>query len=80
MAAVAIGVRGIVGKDVRSRTRGWRPMLLLTFYLAVLALTVVAVLGISVSSTGTISPGLGQLLFAALAGGLVFLVALSRQR
>jgi hypothetical protein len=75
VTGVAIGVRGIVGKDVRSRTRGWRPMLLLTFYLAVLTLAVVAVLGIAVGSTGTISPNLGQLLFSALAGGSVLLVA-----
>jgi ABC-type transport system involved in multi-copper enzyme maturation permease subunit len=75
VGGLALGVRGIVGKDVRSRTRGWRPMLLLTFYLAVLALAVVAVLGIAVAQTGTISPNLGQLLFGALAAGSVFLVA-----
>ena len=74
-SGLALGVHGIVGKEVRSRTRGWRPMLVLTVYLLILTATVVAVLGIAVSSSGTISPGLGQLLFAALAGGSVMLVA-----
>jgi ABC-type transport system involved in multi-copper enzyme maturation permease subunit len=75
VAGLALGVRGIVGKEVRSRSRGWRPMLLLTFYLAVLALAVVTVLGVAVAQTGTISPNLGQLLFSALASGSVLLVA-----
>jgi ABC-type transport system involved in multi-copper enzyme maturation permease subunit len=70
-----LGVRGIVGKEVRSRTRGWRPMLVLTVYLLLLTLAVVAVLGIAVTSSGTISPTLGQLLFGALAGGSVVLVS-----
>ena len=75
MSGLAIGVQGIVGKDVRSRTRGWRPMLVLTIYLIVLTLGVVGVLGITVSSWGAIYPTLGQVLFAALAGGSVLLVA-----
>ncbi len=74
-SGLALGVRGVVGKEVRSRTRGWRPMLVLTVYLLVLTLAVVAVLGVAVSSSGTISPGLGQLLFAALAAGSAMLVA-----
>ncbi len=75
VTGLALGVRGIVGKEVRSRSRGWRPMLLLTFYLVVLALAVVTVLGVAVAQTGTISPNLGQLLFGALAAGSVLLVA-----
>ena len=74
-AGLALGVRGIVGKEIRSRTRGWRPMLVLTFYLLVLTLVVVAVLAISVASSGIISPSLGQVLFAALVGGSVLLLA-----
>jgi ABC-type transport system involved in multi-copper enzyme maturation permease subunit len=75
-AGLIVGVRGIVGKEVRSRTRGfWRPMLQLTVYLGLLTLAVVAALGITVTSTGTISPNLGQSLFAALAIGSVLLIA-----
>jgi ABC-type transport system involved in multi-copper enzyme maturation permease subunit len=72
---LVFGVRGIVGKEVRSRTRGWRPMVVLTVYLMILTVAVVMVLGIAVSSSGTISPSLGQLLFGALAGGSVMLVS-----
>ncbi len=47
---LVIGVRGIVGKELRSRTRGyWRPMLQLTIYLGLVTLAVVAVLGVSIS-------------------------------
>jgi len=73
---LVIGVRGIVGKDVRSRTRGyWRPMLQLTVYLGLVAAAVVAVLGLSISSTGSLSPTLGESLFAALALGSTLLIA-----
>src|SRR4051812_43489881 len=72
---LALGVRGILGKEVRSRTRGWRPMVVLTVYLLILTVAVVMVLGVAVSSSGTISPWLGQLLFGALAGGSVLLVS-----
>ena len=73
---LVLGVRGILGKELRSRTRGyWRPMLLLTIYLSVVAVAVVAVLGISVSASGTLSPNLGQSLFTALASGSVLLIA-----
>src|SRR5438034_2417904 len=50
-------------------------MLLLTLYLGLVTLAVVAVLGLSVSSSGTISPNLGQSLFIALASGSVLLIA-----
>jgi ABC-type transport system involved in multi-copper enzyme maturation permease subunit len=75
-AGLVIGVRGIVGKELRSRTRGyWRPMLQLTIYLGIVTLAVVAVLGVSISSTGTLSPTLGESLFAALATGSTLLIA-----
>jgi ABC-type transport system involved in multi-copper enzyme maturation permease subunit len=75
-SATVLGVRSIVGKDLRSRTRGyWRPMLQLTVYLGLVALAVVAVLGVSMSSTGSLSPTLGETLFAALATGSVLLIA-----
>jgi ABC-type transport system involved in multi-copper enzyme maturation permease subunit len=73
---LVIGVRGIVGKELRSRTRGyWRPMLQLTVYLGLVTVGVVAVLGVSISSTGTLSPTLGESLFAALATGSTLLIA-----
>lgn len=73
---LVLGVRGIVGKELRSRTRGyWRPMLQLTAYLGLVTLGVVAVLGVSLSATGTLSPTLGEALFSALATGSVLLIA-----
>lgn len=73
---LVLGVRGIVGKELRSRTRGyWRPMLQLTVYLGLVTLAVVAVLGVSLSATGTLSPTLGETLFSALATGSVLLIA-----
>jgi ABC-type transport system involved in multi-copper enzyme maturation permease subunit len=73
---LVLGVRGIVGKELRSRTRGyWRPMLQLTAYLGLVTLAVVVVLGVSLASTGTLSPTLGQSLFSALAAGSVLLIA-----
>jgi ABC-type transport system involved in multi-copper enzyme maturation permease subunit len=75
-SGLVLGVRGIVGKEVRSRTRGyWRPMLQVTLYLGLVTLAVVAVLGVSLSSTGTLSPTLGETLFSALAAGSVLLIA-----
>jgi ABC-type transport system involved in multi-copper enzyme maturation permease subunit len=75
-AGLVLGVRGIVGKEVRSRTRGyWRPMLQLTLYLGLVTLGVVVVLSASLSTTGTLSPTLGQTLFSALAAGSVLLIA-----
>jgi ABC-type transport system involved in multi-copper enzyme maturation permease subunit len=75
-AGLVLGVRGFVGKEVRSRTRGyWRPMLQLTLYLGLVTLGVAAVLGASLSTTGTLSPTLGQTLFSALAAGSVLLIA-----
>ena len=73
---LVLGIRGIVGKELRSRTRGyWRPMLQLTVYLGLVTLAVVAVLGLAVSTTGTLSPTLGETLFAALFVGSVLLIA-----
>jgi ABC-type transport system involved in multi-copper enzyme maturation permease subunit len=73
---VVLGVRGIVGKELRSRTRGyWRPMLQLTVYLGLVLVAVIAVLGVSLSATGTLSPTLGDTLFSALATGSVLLIA-----
>lgn len=70
-----IGVRGILSKEIRSRSRGLRPMLLLTFYLGVLTLAVLAVLGLSETASGGITRQLGQQLFATLVAGSLLLVA-----
>lgn len=73
---LVLGIRGIVGKELRSRTRGyWRPMLQLTVYLGLVTLAVVAVLGVSLSASGTLTATLGEALFSALATGSVLLIA-----
>jgi ABC-type transport system involved in multi-copper enzyme maturation permease subunit len=76
VGGLVVGLRGIVGKELRSRTRGyWRPMLQLTVYLGLVTLAVVLVLGLSMSTSGTLSPTLGDTLFSALATGSVLLIA-----
>lgn len=72
-----LGLRGLVMKELRSRSRGWRPMWLLLGYLGALTLAVAGFLALSTqpSPGRTISATLGLQLFSALAFGLVLLLA-----
>ncbi len=71
-----IGIRGILSKEIRSRTRGARPTILITFYLGALALAVTATLAFAQSSSGGgVSRSAGQGLFVTLVGGSLVLVA-----
>lgn len=74
-SGLAIGVRGLVAKEVRSRSRGWRSMWLLTGYLAGLALAVAGFLALVVRAGGTVFPALGTQLFSSLALGFVLMLA-----
>ncbi|MGE5618843.1 MAG: ABC transporter permease [Sphingomonadaceae bacterium] len=70
-----LGLRGLVAKELRSRSRGWRPVWLLTGYLAMLALAVGGFLALMANVGGVISPNLGIQLFSALATGAVLMLA-----
>jgi len=74
-SGLAYGVRGQLGKELRSRSRGWRPVWVLTVYLGLLTLVVAGFLGLSGQASGIISPSLGTSLFSALAVGAVLLLA-----
>lgn len=74
-AGLALGVRGLLGKELRSRSRGWRPVWLLTGYLALLTLAVVGFLGLMGMAGGIVSPTVGTQLFSALGTGAVLLLA-----
>lgn len=62
-----LGVRGLVRKELRTRSRGWRPMWLLTAYLGLLAAAVAGFLALVERGSGGIPPRIGTLLFGALA-------------
>ncbi len=72
---LALGVRGLLAKELRSRSRGWRPIWLLSGYLALLTLSVVGLLGLMGMAGGIVSPAVGTQLFSALGTGAVLLLA-----
>ncbi len=76
LAGLALGGSGLLGKELRSRSRGWRPAWLLTGYLLVLAAAVTGFLTLISRTSGTIPPTLGTWLYASLALGSVLLLAL----
>src|SRR5512133_3836877 len=74
-AGLLLGLRSLVGKEMRSRSRGWRPVLILTGYLGLLTISVAGFLGLVGKVGGVISPTIGTQLFSALAMGSVLLLA-----
>lgn len=72
---LTLGVRGLVGKELRSRNRGWRPPALLTSYLLGLGIAVVGFLYVAEEATVVIVPTIGAQLFSALSVGAVVLIA-----
>lgn len=74
-AGLVLGLRGLLGKELRSRSRGWRPMLLLTGYLSLLTVAVAGFLGVIGRIGGVISPVIGTQLFSTLAVAAVLLLA-----
>lgn len=74
-AGLASGVRGLLGKEIRSRNRGWRPVWLLTGYLGLIAVAMTGILGLLVTAGGVVSPVVGPQLFSALGMGAVMLLA-----
>jgi ABC-type transport system involved in multi-copper enzyme maturation permease subunit len=71
----AWGLRGLVAKEVRNRSRGWRPVAVLTGYLVALTAAVGGYLALGTDSYLGASPWLGLHLFSALAFGAVLLLA-----
>jgi ABC-type transport system involved in multi-copper enzyme maturation permease subunit len=65
----------MVGKEMRGRTRGWRPMFLLTVYLGVLAAAVTGYLWLTLEHASFIHPQVGLNLYNFLVLGLVTLLA-----
>ena len=72
---LALGVQGLLAKELRARNRGWRPLLLLTGYLVMLSGAVVGFLYLVGQAAGIMPPTLGTQLFSALSLGAVMLVA-----
>lgn len=70
-----LGVRGLISKEMRSRSRGWRPMWLLTGYLGALTAGVAGFLVLMEKAGGVISPTIGIQLFSTLALGSVLMLA-----
>jgi ABC-type transport system involved in multi-copper enzyme maturation permease subunit len=70
-----LGVRGLVAKELRARSRGWRPALLLTAYLGILALAVTGFLALVNRVGGTMPPNVGAQLFSTLMLVVVLLLA-----
>ena len=70
-----LGLLGLLAKELRSRSRGWRPMWVLTFYLLVMAAGVAGFLALARKASGTVMPTTGTLLYFALAVGSVMLLA-----
>ncbi len=74
-AGLMLGLRGLLSKETRSRSRGWRPVWLLTGYLGMLTLAVSGFLALMGAVGGVVSPMMGTQLFSALAMGAVMLLA-----
>jgi ABC-type transport system involved in multi-copper enzyme maturation permease subunit len=71
-----LGLQGLLSKELRSRSRGWRSVLLLTAYLGALALGAAGFLSIAVPRGETMRPNVGAQFFSILASGFVALLAL----
>lgn len=72
---LTLGLHALLAKELRARSRGWRPVFLLTGYLAALTLGVAGFLALSQEAIGSVMPTLGTQLFSVLALGAVLLLA-----
>ncbi|MFZ5817643.1 MAG: ABC transporter permease [Bacillota bacterium] len=71
-----LGLTGLLDKELRSRSRGWRSVLLLTGYLGALALGAAGFLSLTMRNGEPLRPSVGAQFFAILATGFVVLLAL----
>ena len=74
-SGLAAGLRGLVVKEMRTRSRGWRSMWVLTGYLTLLSGAVAVYLAVMLSATGTYPAASGLVMFYALAFGSVLLLS-----
>jgi ABC-type transport system involved in multi-copper enzyme maturation permease subunit len=74
-SGLALGLRALIGKELRSRSRGLRSMWVLTIYLLLLTLLICGFLQLVGQSGGTTPTRLGTWLFSSLAMGSLFLLA-----
>lgn len=70
------GLQGLLSKELRSRSRGWRSLLVLTGYLGALALGAAGFLSITVPKGQPMQPAIGAQFFSVLSIGFVVLLAL----
>lgn len=71
-----LGLSGLLAKELRSRSRGWRSVMLLTGYLGALALGAAGFLTLTQQAGQPIRPNVGAQFFSILATGFVVLLAL----
>jgi ABC-type transport system involved in multi-copper enzyme maturation permease subunit len=74
-SGLVLGLRALLGKELRSRSRGWRSMWVLTIYLGLLTVIVCGFVALAERTGGTIPTGLGTWLFSSLALGSLVLLA-----
>jgi ABC-type transport system involved in multi-copper enzyme maturation permease subunit len=74
LTGLLLGLRALVTKELQSRTRGWRPMWLLTVYLLLIAFAVTGALA-AIGRSSNIPPNIGLSLFGTLAAVGVVLLA-----
>ncbi len=74
-SGLVLGLRALVGKELRSRSRGLRSMWVLTAYLLLLTLLICGFLQLVGQTGGTTSTRLGTWLFSSLAMGSLVLLA-----
>ncbi len=70
-----LGLRALLAKELRSRSRGWRSMWLVTIYLGLLAGLICGFLAMVQQAATTTPSGLGVWLFSSLALGSLVLLA-----
>jgi len=75
LLGLRFGLSGLVTKELRSRSRGWRPVVVLTGYLLLLSGGVLGFLYLVRLGMGVIPPTLGSQLFSTLALGAVVLLS-----
>ncbi len=74
-SGLVLGLRALLGKELRSRSRGLRSMWVLTAYLLLLTLLICGFLQLVVQTGGTTPTRLGTWLFSSLAMGSLILLA-----
>lgn len=75
LAGLRNGLAPMLGKEMRSRTRGWRSPLLLTVYLGLLSAGTVGFVWLSMDRGSNIYPQVGLSFYGILVFGLVLLLS-----